>query len=133
MRFTPLTVNFVLHSIGLFLFTLGLKYFVERTKIGKNLPIYTEYRNGGNNCFTLIKRISGDAASLPVTFQNILRKLTRKQHQIVKMLPVILLMKAKKETTCKEVENKRELGHVWIHGNHTQIVRKFLESKDFKW
>jgi hypothetical protein len=26
---------------------------------------------------------------------------------------------------------REELGHIWVHGKHTEIVRKFLESKGF--
>jgi len=26
---------------------------------------------------------------------------------------------------------REELGHIWVHGKHTGIVRKFLESKGF--
>lgn len=35
-------------------------YFVERTKMGKNLPVYLESRNKGKDVFTLIRHVYGD-------------------------------------------------------------------------
>jgi hypothetical protein len=33
---------------------------VERTIVGKRLPLYTDYRHGRTKCYTLIRRVSGD-------------------------------------------------------------------------
>lgn len=35
-------------------------YFVERTKVGKNLPVYLETHNKGKHVFTLIRHVYGD-------------------------------------------------------------------------
>lgn len=40
-----------------------LPYFVRRT-INKNLPVYTEFKNGRSQVLTLIRRIEGDACEL---------------------------------------------------------------------
>ena len=39
---------------------LALPYFVERTKVGKNLPVYSEIRRQGQIQLTIIRRIYGD-------------------------------------------------------------------------
>ncbi len=103
---------------------LGLKYFVERTKIGGNLPIYTEYRNGGNTCYTLIKKISGDTRKLSDDLMK---------HFTAAKLETKVEADAKK--IAEKLKNKwkirEELGHIWVHGKHTETLRKFLESKGF--
>ena len=97
---------------------------MERTKIGRNLPIYTEYRNGGNSCFTLIKRISGDTRRLSA---DLMKHLTSaKESETGKVLDEDKRKKLKSKWRIRE-----ELGHIWVHGKHTEIVRKFLESKGF--
>lgn len=98
---------------------LGLKYFVERTKVGRNLPIYTEYRNGGNTCFTLIKRISGDTRRLSDDLMKFIKETGASETKKIEE-------KLKKKWRIRE-----ELGHIWVHGKHTETVRKFLESKGF--
>lgn len=111
---------------------LGLKYFVERTKVGKNLPIYTEYRNGGNNCFTLIKRISGDtrtlSSDLAAYFASL--KCTEMSGTAVKSNEASTEIKKTKQI-IEKWRIREELGHIWIHGKHTEIVRNFLKSKGF--
>lgn len=99
---------------------------MERTKIGRNLPIYTEYRNGGNSCFTLIKRISGDTRRLS---DDLMKYLVAAKLEV---------SEAKNEESKKIMEKfknkwriREELGHIWVHGKHTETVRKFLESKGF--
>lgn len=111
---------------------LGLKYFVERTKVGKNLPIYTEYRNGGNNCFTLIKRISGDTQSLSADLAAYFASL--KTTEMSKPGFKSNEVTAENKKTKKRLDKWRireELGHIWVHGKHSEIVRNFLELKGF--
>lgn len=38
---------------------VGLPYFVERTKVGRNLPVYTDVRRNGQLVFTIVRRIYG--------------------------------------------------------------------------
>jgi large subunit ribosomal protein L49 len=37
---------------------------VFRTEKGKQLPVYTDYRNGRTRCMTIVRRIRGDEAQL---------------------------------------------------------------------
>ena len=37
----------------------------------------------------------------------------------------------KRKEAKKRWRIREELGHIWIQGKHTQIVRKFLELKGF--
>ena len=96
---------------------------MERTKLGRNLPIYTEYRNGGNTCFTLIKRISGDALGLS---DDLIKHFVETKAETDAV---------DKKKVTEKLRNKwkirEELGHIWVHGKHTETVRKFLESKGF--
>ena len=96
------------------------------------MPIYTEYRSGGNNCFTLIKRISGDAASLSSDLAEYFTEInTKTASDSQNATGNSVDENEKKKQLLKKWRIREELGHVWIHGNHTQIVRKFLESKGF--
>lgn len=99
---------------------------MERTKVGHNLPIYTEYRNGGNSCYTLIKRISGDSQSLSHDLA---------QHFVNEIEPSQVSKNKRKTLDLEKIQSKwrirEKLGHVWVHGKHTEIIRKFLESKGF--
>ena len=40
-----------------------LPYFISRTS-NKGLPVYTEFKNGGTQHLTIIRRIEGDAEAL---------------------------------------------------------------------
>lgn len=91
---------------------------MERTKVGKNLPIYTEYRNGGNTCYTIIKKISGDSRSLS---NDLVDYLISSKNGI----------QVDKQNIKNKWRIRNELGHVWVHGNQTSIVRSFLESRGF--
>lgn len=42
---------------------LVVDYFVHRTKLAKQLPVYTDYRRCGSK-FTIIRRIEGEGRSL---------------------------------------------------------------------
>lgn len=42
------------------LIILEIAYFVERTELGKNLPVYTDVRRNGQRIFTIIRRIYGN-------------------------------------------------------------------------
>lgn len=111
---------------------LGLKYFVERTKVGKNLPIYTEYRNGGNNCFTLIKRISGNTRSLSADLAEYFTSLksTEMSKTAVKSYEASTETRKTKQL-LEKWRIREELGHIWVHGKHSETVRNFLELKGF--
>ena len=39
---------------------LDLPYFVERTALGKSLPVYTQYKGGGTQASTIVRKIYGD-------------------------------------------------------------------------
>jgi translation initiation factor 1 (eIF-1/SUI1) len=108
---------------------------VERTKVGKNLPIYTEFRNGGNTCYTLIKRISGDTQSLS---EDLLKHFVSsipgpRGKEVVEMDGS--LDGKEVESVMKKIRNKwkvkTDLGHIWVHGKHSETIRTFLESKGF--
>lgn len=36
-----------------------LPYFVGRTPVGRNLPVYIDYKNGGSRVITIVRRIDG--------------------------------------------------------------------------
>lgn len=42
------------------LIIIEIAYFVERTELGKNLPVYTDVRRNGQRIFTIIRRIYGN-------------------------------------------------------------------------
>ena len=37
-----------------------LPYFVGRTPVGRNLPVYIDYKNGGSRVITIVRRIDGN-------------------------------------------------------------------------
>ena len=42
----------------------NIPFAVERTEIGKALPVYTDYKGGGTKVQTMIRRIRGDVHAL---------------------------------------------------------------------
>lgn len=47
--------------------SLELPYFVERTKVGRSLPVYTDVSHNGLKITTIVRRIYGDIA-VPLLF-----------------------------------------------------------------
>ena len=41
-----------------------LPYLVERTKVGKHLPVYSIYRNDGTKVTTRVRKVRGDVEAL---------------------------------------------------------------------
>lgn len=42
----------------------SLPFRVFRTTRGKQLPVYTDYRNGRTRCLTIVRRMRGDVRAL---------------------------------------------------------------------
>ncbi|KAF2011672.1 hypothetical protein BU24DRAFT_426754 [Aaosphaeria arxii CBS 175.79] len=80
------------------------KYHVERSKSG-NLPVYQDYKRGGNLHLTTIRKITGDRSAL----RDELRVLLGKKDEDVKI--------------------NQLTKHVTIKGHHRAEVLKFLELR----
>lgn len=91
--------------------------------MGKNLPIYTEYQRGGNVCFTLIKKVSGDTRTL---IRELKDHFLRASDGKTGEKDLVKLKKMGDKWRMRE-----ELGHIWVYGRHPESIRKFLESKGF--
>ena len=85
-----------------------LKYFVERTSLGKALPVYTDFKNDGRK-YTLIRKISGDIDILADEISE--------------------LLELKDKT--KYLKVRADLGHIKITGQYDLKVREFLTKKGF--
>ena len=44
---------------------------VFRTEAGKQLPVYTDYRNGRTRCMTIVRRFRGDEAELAAELSRV--------------------------------------------------------------
>jgi len=80
------------------------KYHVSRSK-NKNLPIYTDYKRGGNLRLTTIRKITGDLSAL----RDELRVYLNKKNEDVK------------------INSLTE--HVIVKGHHKTQVQTFLEAR----
>jgi large subunit ribosomal protein L49 len=81
------------------------KYHVARTA-QKNLPIYTDFKRGGNLHLTTVRKITGDAAML--------------RDELAKLLD-----KKEGEVTINNVN-----GHVTVKGHHVkERIAEFLEQR----
>lgn len=83
-----------------------LPYFVARTSLGKNLPVYVDYKHGGSKVITIIRRIHGDPEKLAAD------------------LKAELPPKA-------EFRVRPEMQQVIVKGQHVQKIREFLTYKGF--
>ncbi|KAM7454392.1 hypothetical protein BLSTO_04852 [Blastocystis sp. subtype 1] len=88
-------------------------FVVTRTTLGKNLPVYSEYRNNGSRRLTIVRRIEGDitvsSASLPYT---------QKMSQEIKKV-------------CPESDVEVHAGSIQVEGNRSQEIRKWLSDMGF--
>jgi large subunit ribosomal protein L49 len=82
------------------------KYHVSRSA-NKNLPIYTDYKRGGNLHLTTIRKITGDLSAL----RDELRVYLNKKNEDVKINPLTQ--------------------HVVVKGHHSGLVKSFLEQRGF--
>jgi translation initiation factor 1 (eIF-1/SUI1) len=83
-----------------------LPYFVARTSLGKNLPVYVDHRHGGSMIITVIRRIHGDPGCLAADLRGELPAGT-------------------------EFRVRPELQQVIVKGRHVQQIRDFLTHKGF--
>ncbi|KAL3228591.1 Large ribosomal subunit protein mL49 [Nakaseomyces bracarensis] len=58
------------------------KYFVERSRVG-NIPVYTDYRGGGNKIVTEIRKIQGNAVQLKKDLQAKLPEIPEKNWRVI--------------------------------------------------
>jgi large subunit ribosomal protein L49 len=82
------------------------KYHVSRSS-NKNLPIYTDYKRGGNLHLTTIRKITGDLSQL----RDELRVYLNKKNEDVKINPLTQ--------------------HVVVKGHHSGLIKGFLEQRGF--
>jgi large subunit ribosomal protein L49 len=80
------------------------RYHVARSA-SKNLPVYTDYKRGGNLHLTTVRKITGDSAAL----RDELRELLRKKDQDVSVNPLN--------------------GHVVVKGHHSAKITEFLKER----
>ena len=82
------------------------KHHVSRS-INKNLPIYTDYKRGGNLHLTTIRKITGDLSAL----RDELRVFLNKKNEDVKINSLT--------------------SHVIVKGHHTSQIAEFLQARGF--
>lgn len=58
------------------------KYFVERSHVG-NIPVYIDYRGGGNKIITEIRKIQGNAVQLKKDLQAKLPEIPEKDWRVI--------------------------------------------------
>jgi large subunit ribosomal protein L49 len=80
------------------------RYHVARSA-SKNLPVYTDYKRGGNLHLTTVRKITGDSTAL----RDELRELLRKQDKDVSVNPLN--------------------GHVVVKGHHSAKIAEFLKER----
>jgi large subunit ribosomal protein L49 len=80
------------------------KYHVSRSN-SKNLPVYTDYKRGGNLHLTTVRKITGDMSAL----RDELRVYLNKKNEDVKINSLT--------------------GHVIIKGHHSAQIKTFLEAR----
>jgi large subunit ribosomal protein L49 len=80
------------------------KYHVSRS-VNKNLPIYTEYKRGGNLHLTTVRKITGDLSAL----RDELRVFLGKKNEDVKINPVTQ--------------------HVIVKGHYPKEIAEFLRAR----
>ncbi|KAF2869032.1 mitochondrial large subunit ribosomal protein-domain-containing protein [Massariosphaeria phaeospora] len=80
------------------------KYHIARTA-SKNLPIYTDYKRGGNLHLTTVRKITGDMAAL----RDELRVFLNKKDEDVKVNTLT--------------------AHVIVKGHHHVDIAEFLKSR----
>lgn len=80
------------------------KYHVSRSAT-KNLPVYTDYKRGGNLHLTTVRKITGDLSAL----RDELRVYLNKKNEDVKINSLTQ--------------------HVIVKGHHKSEVQKFLETR----
>ncbi|CAI9625904.1 unnamed protein product [Alternaria burnsii] len=80
------------------------KYAVSRS-VNKNLPIYTDYKRGGNLHLTTVRKITGDVSAL----RDELRVFLNKKNEDVKINSVTQ--------------------HVVVKGHHTSEIAQFLKAR----
>ncbi|KAH7401370.1 mitochondrial large subunit ribosomal protein-domain-containing protein [Pyrenochaeta sp. MPI-SDFR-AT-0127] len=80
------------------------KYHISRSA-SKNLPIYTDYKRGGNLHLTTVRKITGDLSAL----RDELRVLLNKKNEDVKINSLT--------------------GHVIVKGHHTSEIAEFLKAR----
>lgn len=51
-----------------------LPFFVERSDIGKALPVYTEYKGGRTKVLTILRKIKGDIGDLKEELEKVVGK-----------------------------------------------------------
>lgn len=81
-----------------------LGYMVKRSAFG-NMPVYTDYRNGGTKKLTIIRRINGDIMKLETDLKESLGKVYTHVDEMT--------------------------GHITIRGLHTNRVTQWLYQKGF--
>lgn len=79
-------------------------YHVTRTK-SNSLPIYTEFKRGGNLHLTTVRKITGSAAALRDELRDFLDKAT------------------------EDVTINSLTGHVVVKGHHSSLVGAFLKAR----
>lgn len=80
-----------------------LPFRVTRTEVGKQLPVYTDYRNGRTRVLTLVRRVEGDQDAL-----------AGELHKVCEGAPV-----------------ETRLGRIEVKGYHRQRVKEYLAGLGF--
>lgn len=81
------------------------KYYVSRSSTG-NLPVYTDYKAGGNKVVTEIRKISGDIIQLRNDLQAELPQIPREAWRVI-MQSKKIVIKGDAASSVKEVLQKK--------------------------
>jgi large subunit ribosomal protein L49 len=80
-----------------------LPFAVHRTELGRNLPVYLDYKNGRTKVVTILRKCEGDVVALAGEMQKV----------------------------CRETEVKIFNGRIEAKGNHTKAVNQWLAGLGF--
>lgn len=90
--------------------TKKLPYFISRTPLGKQLPVYTEFKEGRTKVLTLIRKIDGniDALRSDLLQSNMIQGLRE-----------------------SDIYLRKDLKQLWVKGAFMHQVKGFLNAKGF--
>ncbi|KAJ3101793.1 hypothetical protein HDU97_001077 [Phlyctochytrium planicorne] len=83
----------------------NLPYNVKRTTLAKWLPVYREFRNGGTNISTILRRIDGNI------------------DRLAKDLEIV--------APAGRIQLRKDLGQIRLRGDYLHDVREFLTVRKF--
>ncbi len=127
--------------------SVTLPYFVERTAVGMNLPVYSDFKSGRTRTSTVIKKIYGDIDALAADLRSVFKnesddqeiKAENESHQegnVKHLTPskrkFLEMLAARKQAAIEDrIVIKKHLNVIHVKGLEVASIKKFLESKGF--